>query len=90
MNPIRTIKLRRLNMRLKHPFTTSFGTMQDKEFFIAEASDNQGKTGFGESVAFSKPWYSEETVETNLHVMKDVLIPILQHNEIAHPDDVSV
>lgn len=87
--PIKKIKLRKLNMRLKHPFTTSFGTMQDKHFYITEITDDQGNSGFGESVAFISPWYSEETVQTNLHVMRDFLIPILQGNKIQHPDDVS-
>jgi len=86
---IKQIKLKKLNMRLKQPFTTSFGTMQDKSFFITEAIDDKGNRGFGESVAFISPWYSEETVETNLHVMEDFLIPILKENEISHPDDVS-
>lgn len=76
-------------MRLKHPFTTSFGTMQERHFFITEVLDDRGNRGFGESVAFLSPWYSEETVETNLHVMKDFLIPILQANEVCHPDEVS-
>lgn len=87
--PIKQIKLRKLMMRLKDPFTTSFGTMQDKEFYIIEAIDTDGNSGFGESVAFTSPWYSEETVKTNLHVMEDFLIKILQENEVNHPDDVS-
>lgn len=87
--PIKQINLRKLMMRLKDPFTTSFGTMQDKEFYIIEAIDTDGNSGFGESVAFTSPWYSEETVKTNLHVMEDFLIKILQENEVNHPDDVS-
>ncbi|WHX28254.1 o-succinylbenzoate synthase [Virgibacillus halodenitrificans] len=87
--PIKQIKLHKLKMKMKHPFTTSFGTMQDKEFFITEAIDDRGNRGFGESVAFTNPWYSEETVETNLHMMRDFLIPILQEEPIVHPDDVS-
>ncbi|WP_176555762.1 o-succinylbenzoate synthase [Virgibacillus ndiopensis] len=87
--PIKQLKLHKLKMRLNDPFTTSFGTFQDKEFFITEAIDDNGNRGFGESVAFSSPWYSEETVQTNLHIMEDFLIKILQENEIKHPDDVS-
>ncbi|WP_200809506.1 o-succinylbenzoate synthase [Virgibacillus dakarensis] len=87
--PMKEIKLHKLNMRLNDPFTTSFGTFQDKEFFILEAVDKDGNRGFGESVAFSSPWYSEETVKTNQHVVEDFLIPILQENTIHHPDDVS-
>lgn len=86
--PIKQIKLRRLKMKLKDPFTTSFGTLQEKEFFITEALDGEGNHGFGESVAFISPWYNEETVQTNYHIMKDFLIPLLQKNDIHHPDDV--
>ncbi|WP_419720191.1 o-succinylbenzoate synthase [Oceanobacillus massiliensis] len=87
--PIKQIRLHKLTMRLKEPFMTSFGTVQDKDFFITEAIDDKGNHGFGESVAFSSPWYTEETVQTSLHVMEDFLIPILMENEISHPDQVS-
>lgn len=86
--PIMQIKLKRLKMTLKNPFTTSFGTMQEKEFFITEAIDDSGNRGFGESVAFPAPWYTEETVETNNHIMKDFLIKLLRENDIRHPEDV--
>src|SRR5690625_5113419 len=83
------IKLHRVNMTLNDPFSTSFGTFQEKEFFIIEMTDSEGHTGFGESVAFTSPWYSEETVQTNLHIMTDFLIPIIKNNEITHPDEIS-
>src|SRR5690625_2756331 len=88
MIPIKQIKIRKLKMKLIHPFTTSFGTMTDREFFITEVSDDEGHNGYGESVAFKEPWYTEETVFTNEHVMKDVLINILKDNYIYHPNDV--
>src|SRR5690625_4512063 len=75
-------------MALKDPFTTSFGTFQEKDFFITEVTDENGNRGFGESVAFTSPWYSEETVQTNLHMMEDFLIPLLKNNEVNHPADV--
>jgi o-succinylbenzoate synthase len=87
---IREVILHRLAMRLKDPFTTSFGTFQEKEFFIIEAVDEAGCSGFGESVAFTSPWYSEETVETNKHMLETFLIPLLLHAPINHPDEVSV
>ncbi|PGM58754.1 o-succinylbenzoate synthase [Bacillus sp. AFS053548] len=86
---IRQITLNRLNMKLNSPFTTSFGTFQDKEFYIIEVEDEEGNIGFGESVAFSSPWYSEETVKTNKHIMEDFLIPLLFKAPILHPDEVS-
>lgn len=86
---IREVILHRMVMRLKDPFTTSFGTFQEKEFFIIEMIDEEGYSGFGESVAFTSPWYSEETVETNKHMMEKFLIPLLLKAPIHHPDEVT-
>jgi o-succinylbenzoate synthase len=86
---IRKVTLHRLVMTLNDPFSTSFGTFQDKEFFVIEMEDETGCIGFGESVAFSSPWYSEETVETNKHMMETFLIPLLFDSPIEHPDEVS-
>ncbi len=87
--PISQIILHKLRMNLKSPFTTSFGTFQEKDFFVIEMVDKDGCRGFGESVAFSSPWYSEETVGTNEHVMEDFLIPLLKQNSVSHPDEVT-
>lgn len=86
---IREVTLHRLVMTLNDPFTTSFGTFQEKEFFVIEMEDDTGCIGFGESVAFSSPWYSEETVETNKHMMEKFLIPLLLESPIGHPDEVT-
>ncbi|WP_141430679.1 o-succinylbenzoate synthase [Bacillus sp. 03113] len=86
---IKEIILHKLSMRLKAPFTTSFGTFQEKEFFVIEMVGEDGKVGWGESTAFSSPWYSEETVKTNEHIMEDFLIPLLLQKPILHPDEVS-
>jgi o-succinylbenzoate synthase len=86
---IRKVTLHRLAMTLKDPFSTSFGTFQEKDFFVIEMEDDTGCIGFGESTAFSSPWYSEETVETNKHMMEKFLIPLLLESPIGHPDEVS-
>ena len=87
---VRKVILHNMVMTLKNPFTTSFGTFLDKEFFVIEMEDETGASGFGESVAFSSPWYSEETVETNKHIMGQFLIPLLLESPIEHPDEVSI
>ncbi|GEN83664.1 o-succinylbenzoate synthase [Sporosarcina luteola] len=86
---IQEVTVRKLKMRMKEPFSTSFGTMQDKHFLLLEVYDETGNRGWGESVAFDTPWYTEETVETNLHMIRDFLIPLLVGKEISHPDQVS-
>lgn len=86
---LKKIKLHALSMTLNNPFTTSFGTVSDRDFYIIEAINQEGQRGFGESVAFSTPWYTEETTETNYHMMRDFLIPMLETQPIHHPDDVT-
>ena len=86
---IQEINIRKMKMMMKTPFTTSFGTFQEKDFLLLEVIDEHGNTGWGESVAFHSPWYSEETIETNLHMLEDFLIPLVIGKEIHHPDEVS-
>ncbi|GEL04593.1 o-succinylbenzoate synthase [Rummeliibacillus stabekisii] len=83
------ITIRQLKMKLKDPFTTSFGTFTDRDFLVLEAQDQDGTIGWGESVAFHSPWYNEETLQTNWHMLEDFLIPLLLNKEIHHPDEVS-
>ena len=83
------ITVRHMKMPMKAPFSTSFGTIDEKEFLLIEAKDQSGTVGWGEAVAFVAPWYTEETLKTTWHMLEDFLIPILLHKEIGHPDEVS-
>lgn len=85
---VKEIILRHIKMQLKAPFTTSFGTFQDKEFLLLEAKDESGISGWGESVAFHSPWYNEETLKTNWHILEDFIIPSILNKEIEHPQEV--
>lgn len=86
---IKEINIRKMKMTMKHPFTTSFGTFQDKEFLLLEVKDELGNTGWGESTAFHAPWYNEETMGTNLHMIQDFLVPLVLGKEIGHPAEVN-
>jgi len=86
---IKKVNMRHMKMTLKNPFVTSFGSMEEKEFFLLEVFDEDGNTGWGESAAFQSPWYTEETVQTTLHMIRDFLIPLVINKEISHPDEVS-
>lgn len=86
---IKKIILHRLQMTLKNPFSTSFGTMKEKDFFLIEVVDEFGCQGFGESTAFTSPWYTEETVKTTEHMLEEFLIPLVLKEPIHHPDEVS-
>lgn len=86
---IKEINLHHIQMKLKNPFTNSFSTVKDRRFIIIEAVLEDGLTGWGECVAFEHPWYTEETIYTCAHLLKDVLIPSVMNKPIRHPDDLT-
>lgn len=75
-------------MPLKAPFVTHLQTVTNREAIIVEVIDTEGVKGYGEAVAFSTPWYTEETVTTCLHMLTDVLIPLIKNADISHPEQV--
>ncbi|KKB39911.1 o-succinylbenzoate synthase [Bacillus thermotolerans] len=85
---IRQIILRHMEMEMKFAFTNSSATVQTKNFILIEAQDEDGLSGWGESVAFTEPFYTEETFKTNWHVIEDFLIPMLKGKELHHPDEL--
>ncbi|CAM4164042.1 N-acylamino acid racemase [Bacillus manliponensis] len=76
-------------MPLLSPFAASYGTYTKRESVVVELEDEDGHIGFGEVVAFSEPWYTEETVKTALHMLEDFLLPALFQHEIQHPSDLT-
>lgn len=86
---IHQIILRHLKMPLLKPFTTSLGTEYDEDFILVEIVDEEGVSGWAESVASLEPYYKEETIKTNWHIMEDFLIPLLFEKPIEHPDEVT-
>ncbi len=85
---IRSVTVRELEMTMKQPFATSFGSMQTRHFTIVEVTDEQGNRGYGEGVAFPAPFYTEETTQTSIHIMHEFLIPLLKGKRISHPDEI--
>ncbi len=86
---IEKIILRRMELELKNPFQTSFGSQKNREFFIVEAY-SKNHVGYGECVVNARPLYNEETVKTAWHIVEDFLVPAIFNNgEMNHPDEVS-
>lgn len=85
---IAEIRLYVIEMPLKTPFMTHLGTVLEREGIILEVIGESGLKGYGEAVAFSSPWYTEETVKTCLHMLTDFLIPLLKAKPISHPEEV--
>lgn len=85
---LESVTVRRLEMEMTTPFTTSFATQTHRDLLIVEAHAD-GTTGYGECVAISTPVYSEEATSTCAVALREFLIPALRGREIAHPSQVS-
>jgi o-succinylbenzoate synthase len=90
MMKIASVEVNVVQMPLKEPFLTHLGAVKNREGIIIKITDSDGVSGFGEGVAFSTPWYTEETVKTSLHMLTDFLIPLLKKNSINHPEEISM
>jgi o-succinylbenzoate synthase len=86
---IERVTIRHLQMELKSPFTTSFGTLKKRDFLLLEAVDTDGVVGWAETTSFPSPWYNEEDLQTNWHMLESYLLPVVLEKEIEHPDEVS-
>lgn len=83
------ILLHRLKMKMKTPFTTSFGTQIDRYVTIVEIIDENGLSGFGECVAGEDPLYSEEFMDSALVAIKKYFGPLLLQSSLSHPKEVT-
>jgi len=81
---IDSVELLVLKLPYVHFFETSFGREYDREFILVKVQA-EGLTGWGECVASERPLYSEETTETEWHVLKDFLIPTLFRYKDSDP-----
>src|SRR5579885_503139 len=73
---IEAITLRKLTMRLRTPFETSFGSTYDRSFLLVEMRAD-GLTGWSEITATEAPVFNAETVATSWIVTRDFLAPLL-------------
>jgi O-succinylbenzoate synthase len=70
-------ELRRLEMPLRSPFRTSFGTEYHRDVLLVRAIGEDGVQGWGECVAGLTPGYSAEYIDGAHEVIRRFLIPAL-------------
>ena len=75
------------SMRLRRPFRTSFGVVDDRPLLIARVTCD-GIAGYGESAATHIPLYSEETIGTNVHMVRQHLGPAILGQSFPHPKNL--
>jgi o-succinylbenzoate synthase len=84
---VEAITLRRLQMRLKAPFETSFGTTYDRFVLLVELQAD-GLTGWSEITAMETPTFNPETVGTSSVIVRDALVPAVLGKSFPSADSV--
>src|SRR5215470_14122488 len=84
---VESVTLRRMNMRLKAPFETSFGVSFDRQVLLVELQAD-GLTGWSEVTAGEGPYFNSEFVDSAWVVLRKVLIPLVLGKTIEHAADV--
>lgn len=84
---VRSIELLHLEMQLVEPFETSFGSTDTRRVLLVRVEERGGEEGWGEVVAGEGPWYSYETYEIAVHIIKHYLAPwILAAGDVRASD----
>ena len=77
-----SITLRKLQMRLKAPFETSFGVTLDRPVLLIELRSD-GITGWSEVTATEGPFYNAESVDIAALVLREFLVPLVLGRSFA-------
>ena len=84
---IEQVNLREIRMRLRAPFETSFGAVQDRRILLLEVVSD-GVSGWGEGTAMEGPFFNSETIDTAWGILSDFLIPRVLNQEISSAREV--
>ena len=84
---IDSITLRKLKMRLKAPFETSFGITHERTVLLVELLAD-GVTGWAEVTISEGPFFNSEFVETAWATIRGFLVPLVLGKEIASASEI--
>lgn len=69
----------------RHPFQTSFTRFENRDALLVKIY-SEGLIGWGECKAFYGPFYNPEDNGTVLHVLGDIIIPRILHQDVESPE----
>jgi o-succinylbenzoate synthase len=84
---VESVTLRKLNMRLKAPFETSFGITHERTVLLIELLAD-GVTGWSEVTVSEGPFFNSEFVDTAWAVIRRFLAPLIVGKKIASASEV--
>lgn len=75
----------KLALPLNFSFKSSQAEVNFRETLIIKVMDTKGRSGYGEVVAFTEPFYTKETLASSFEQITKVYIPELFENSLCHP-----
>jgi O-succinylbenzoate synthase len=82
------LELREIELPLKAPFKTSFGTAHNRRIMILRVYDRDGVSGYGECTSFKAPFYNHETIGTAWLMITDFIAPMLAEANVSSAAEV--
>jgi o-succinylbenzoate synthase len=76
---------REIRLALKEPFRISSGVLHERRIGLLELTDRDGATAWSECVAFDRPIYSAETIDTAWLAIHEWLAPRLLGRRLEGP-----
>ena len=83
-----SLHLREIRMPLKEPFRISSGVQTLRRILLVEATDEEGRIGWGECTAGEEPNYSSETIDTAWLAIREWVAPRVLGRDVAAPEEV--
>jgi O-succinylbenzoate synthase len=83
---VESITLRKLQMRLKAPFETSFGTTYERPILLVELQAD-GITGWSEVTSSESPTFNSESVDISWLVIREFLAPLMVGKSLSAASD---
>jgi O-succinylbenzoate synthase len=85
---IERIELREVRLSLREPFRISSGIQTERRIMLLHLFDTSGASVWSECVAGEEPNYSDETIDTAWHVVREWVAPRVLHRAFARPAEV--
>jgi O-succinylbenzoate synthase len=79
------VALREIQLALKEPFRISSGVVSARRILLLELEDESGAATWAECVAFERPNYTPETIDTAWLAIREWLAPRLLGQSVQHP-----
>ena len=85
---VERIELREVRLPLREPFRISSGIQVERRIMLLQLFDASGASAWSECVAGEEPNYSEETIDTAWHAIREWVAPRVLGRAFAHPAEV--